>query len=92
LNITVTILFFMLLAVTLSLVSVIMMVVFLLRTNKKLKKFVESFKLFCLSSWVDKRMKPDNEYENFEKFFQKYEKKDKKKPLSVYESYPSRIK
>jgi hypothetical protein len=91
-NITVTILFFMLLAVTLSLVSVIMMVVFLLRTNKKLKKFVESFKLFCLSSWVDKRMKPDNEYENFEKFFQKYEKKDKKKPLSVYGSYPSRIK
>jgi hypothetical protein len=92
LNLTVTLIIFMLVAVALSLISVTMMVVFLLRTNKKLKKFVESFKLFCLSSWVDKRMKPDNEYENFEIFFQKFEKKDKKKSLRTYESYPSRLK
>jgi hypothetical protein len=84
LNLTVTLLLFMLLALVLSLASVMMMVVFLLRTNKKLKKFVESFKLFCLSSWVDKRMKPDNEYENFEIFFDKYVKKEKKKTVRAF--------
>jgi hypothetical protein len=83
-NLTTTLMFLMILAVILSLISIIMMVVFLLRANKKLKKFVQSFKLFCLSSWVDKRMKPDNEYENFETFFQKYEEKDKKKSLKTY--------
>ena len=88
----VIILIFMLIAVILSLISISIVVVFLLRTNNKLKKFVESFKLFCVSSWVDKRMKPDNEYENFEAFFKKYEKKEKKKFFRTHESLPSRLK
>jgi hypothetical protein len=77
----------MLLALALSLASIVMMTVFLLRTNKKLRKFVESFKLFCISSWVDKRMKPDNEYENFKE----YEKNDEAKVPGTFAVHRTRI-
>lgn len=91
-ELTAVLVFLMLIAVVLSMVSIIMVIVFLLRTNKKLKKFIESFKLFCISSWVDKRMKPDNEYENFEIFFKKYENNDETKSLKTYAPHQSRIK
>ena len=84
--------FFLSLAVVLSFTSLIIVVVFLLKTNNKLKNFVRSFKLFCMSSWVDKRMKPDNEYENFEIFFKEYDKNDSEKPLSARDSYQPRVK
>jgi len=79
-------------AVILSFVSIIMVVVFLLRTNKKIKKFGESFKLFCMSSWIDKRMKPEDEYGNFEIFFKEYVKEDESKTLKEYLTHPSGIK
>lgn len=79
-------------AVIMSFISIVMVVVILIKTNKKIKKFGETFKLFCISSWVDKRMKPDNEYENFEIFFKNYEKNDATKSLGTYEPQRSRAK
>lgn len=80
-NLSIILVFLMMLALILSFASLVIVVVFLLRTNNKLKNFAQSFKLFCISSWVDKRMKPDNQYENFEEFFNKIEKNDVKKSL-----------
>jgi hypothetical protein len=36
---------------------------------------------------VDKRMKPDNEYENFEGFFKEYDKDDMKKTFKIPRFY-----
>ena len=92
LELSVILIFLLMLAVVLSFASLIIVLVFLLRTNKKLKGFVKSFKLFCLSSWVDKRMKPDNEYENFEVFFKEYEENGEKKSVRTHDSYQPRVK
>jgi hypothetical protein len=56
-------------AILLSLISIIMMVVFLLRTNARIKNIVKNFKLFFINNWVDKNMKKhDSQYGNIEAF------------------------
>jgi len=92
LELSTVLIFFLSLAVVLSFASLIIVIVFLLKTKNKLKNFVRSFKLFCLSSWVDKRMKPDNEYENFEVFFKEYQKNGAEKSLRTNDSYQPRVK
>ena len=68
---TSTILIFaMLFAMLLSIISLVIVVVSLLKTNKRLKNLVKSVKLFALNSFVDRNMKKNDQYENFDSLFQ----------------------
>jgi hypothetical protein len=60
----------MLFAMLLSMISLVIVVVSLLRTNKKLKNLVKSVKLFAITSLVDRNMKKKDQYENFDSLFQ----------------------
>lgn len=62
----------MLLAMFLSLVSIIMVTVFLLKTNSKIKSFSKYLKLYSITSLVDKVMQKDKQYENLDVFYQDY--------------------
>ncbi|MBM3704963.1 MAG: hypothetical protein FJW66_00415 [Actinobacteria bacterium] len=70
---TVILIFLMLFAVFLSLVSIIMVVVFLLKTSSRLKGLPKLFKLYSINNLVDRVMKKhDNQYENLESFYDNY--------------------
>ncbi len=62
--------FAMLFAMLLSIISLVIVVVSLLRTNKKLKNLVKSVKLFAITSLVDRNMEKNDQYENFDSLFQ----------------------
>ena len=55
-------------AVMLSIISLIIATVSFFRTNKKLKGLLKSFKLFAIRTFVEKGMKRENQYENFDSF------------------------
>ena len=57
-------------AMLLSIISLVIVVVSLLKTNKRLKNLVKSVKLFAITSLVDRNMKKNDQYENFDSLFQ----------------------
>jgi hypothetical protein len=60
----------MLIAVLLSVISLVIVIVSLLKTNKRLKTLVKSVKLFAINSLVDRNMKKADQYENFDSLFE----------------------
>ena len=68
-ELTNVLLFMMMFAILLSLVSIVMVVVFLLKTNAKIKNTIKAFKLYSMNNWIEKVMKKnDNNFENLESF------------------------
>jgi hypothetical protein len=59
----------MIIAISMSFISIVMVVVFLLKTNSKIKAVMKNFKLFFINNWIEKTMKKsDSQFENIEAF------------------------
>ena len=72
-DLTIILIFSMLFAVLLSIVSIVVVIIFLLRTNSKIRGLPKLFKLYTINNLVEKVMKKnDNQYENLENFYHNY--------------------
>ena len=72
-DLTRILIYLMLFAILLSVISIVMVIVFLLKTNSKIKGLSKMFKLYSINNLIEKVMKKnDNQYENPGIFYENF--------------------